>query len=470
MFVGTFGPKAYHILPPLASRLSVVVCRNSTLCRTIPIGAFLQSGSKTFPGNFRKSLKCCCTRSYSEAQKAAAQRFDARQAKNVKRLGFLLGFFIGAVPTGLFLWYLVRKARPSPKDSPVNSSAPTTAQCETRSGSKGSKREMFNFFADVVEEVTPAVVYIEVKDFQPMFGVLAMHNGSGFLVSSSGLVLTNAHVVNGSLNSTVAVRLLDKSTYSGKVIAIDLNSDMALVQLTTTSKTDLPFLRLGDSGSAKTGEFVMAVGSPFGEGFSNTVTTGVISNTKRSLGKMSHLRNKIEYLQTDAPIHQGNSGGPLVNLDGEVIGITSMQVVSGLSFAIPSNHAREFLEKHKADKPEKEDSGWFSKGKSALGLGSRRRRNLGVSLLELDPQVIMELRFRNPGFPDVKHGLLIHSVVINSVAHKNGLQPGDVVTHINGHEIHSGKEFLAMLNNNDLIEVTVDRGSVGSMKFEIQFD
>jgi serine protease Do len=167
--------------------------------------------------------------------------------------------------------------------------------------------------------------------------------GSGFIVEANGTILTNAHVVEGA--DEVTVRLTDRREFKGKVVGADKASDIAVVKIEARG---LPALRVGDPSKIRVGEWVLAIGSPFG--FENTVTAGIVSATSRSLPEGTY----VPFIQTDAAVNPGNSGGPIFNLKGEVIGIAS-QIYSrtggyqGLAFAIPIDVAanvKEQLVKH----------------------------------------------------------------------------------------------------------------------------
>ncbi|XP_076331022.1 HTRA2-related serine protease [Tachypleus tridentatus] len=308
-----------------------------------------------------------------------------------------------------------------------------------------SPTQSFNFIADVVEKIEPAVVYIEIKGWHPYLKqLMTISNGSGFIVDSKGLILTNAHVVAN--RSHVTVKLFDGRVFEGQVESIDPHGDLATVRI---DAIDLPTLELGQSRKIRPGEWVVAMGSPFS--LSNTITAGVISSVHRASKELGLHHKEMDYIQTDAAINFGNSGGPLVNLDGVVVGICNMKVTAGISFAIPSDYAAEFL-KHAKEKKK----GWFN-NYSSKKKEQQHKHYIGITMLTLTPSIILELLQRNPEFPQVQSGVLVWKVVVGSPAHLAGIQPGDIITHINDKAVKSSSDVYTALDLNQLLKLTIQR-------------
>ena len=288
-------------------------------------------------------------------------------------------------------------------------------------------------YADVVEKTSPAVVRIEADhketktvnpqfpggdDFFRQFQMPKQNQrpqierglGSGVVVDANGTILTNNHVVEGADKITVAMS--DNKTYEAKVVGTDVPSDLAVIKI---EATNLPFLTLGNSDSVRVGDIVLAIGNPLGIG--QTVTAGIISAKGRRTG-LSDGQSFEDFLQTDAPINRGNSGGALVNLNGELIGINS-QILSpggaaggniGIAFSIPSNMAKSVMEQLLKD-------------------GKVHRGMLGINIQNITDDTAKALELTE------KNGVLVSNVKTGSSADKAGVKRGDIVTAINGEKI-----------------------------------
>jgi serine protease Do len=240
--------------------------------------------------------------------------------------------------------------------------------------------------------------------------------GSGFIVSADGHVLTNAHVVEGA--DEVLVKLTDKREFKAKVLGTDKRTDVALIKI---EASNLPVAKLGDSSKLKVGEWVVAIGSPFG--FENTVTAGIVSAKGRSLAH----ENYVPFIQTDVAINPGNSGGPLFNLKGEVIGINS-QIYSrsggsmGLSFAIPIDLAIDVQNQLK------------TKGKVSRG-------RLGIGIQEVSKELADSFNLGKP------QGALVASVEKGAAADKAGIEVGDIILKFDGKTVSESGDLPRMVGS-----------------------
>jgi serine protease Do len=238
--------------------------------------------------------------------------------------------------------------------------------------------------------------------------------GSGFIISGDGYILTNAHVVEGA--DEVTVRLTDKREFKAKTIGADKRTDVALLKIEATG---LPAVKMADPAQLKVGEWVVAIGSPFG--FDNSVTAGIVSAKGRSLPQ----ENYVPFIQTDVAINPGNSGGPLFNMRGEVVGINS-QIYSrsggymGVSFAIPIDVAMDIQNQLRA-------SGKISRGR------------LGVVIQEVSKDLAESLALGKP------MGAVVNAVEKGGPADKAGLEPGDVILKFDGKPINSSADLPRMV-------------------------
>ncbi|HKT28736.1 DegQ family serine endoprotease [Dyella sp.] len=319
-------------------------------------------------------------------------------------------------------------------------------------------------FTGIVQKNAPAVVHVEAKYssrrpkgaggmplqgmdpgqaeiFRRFFGMPMMPSpeeqahtslGSGFIISSDGYILTNNHVVDHA--DVVTVRLQDRRTLTAKVVGTDPTYDIALLKVNTSSP--LPAVTIGDSRLLKPGQWVLAIGSPFG--FDYTVTQGIVSAVGRNLGAGD--QPATSFIQTDVPINRGNSGGPLFNLQGQVVGINS-QIYSdtggyqGIAFSIPIDMAMNAVDQLK------------TKGYVTRGM-------LGVTIKPVDEDMVKALKL------DTAKGAIVVSVEPNSAAQKAGLQSGDIILAYNGHDVVQGADLppmVAMTKPGAAVPITILR-------------
>jgi serine protease Do len=236
--------------------------------------------------------------------------------------------------------------------------------------------------------------------------------GSGFILSSDGYVMTNAHVVDGA--DEVTVTLTDKREFKAKLIGTDARTDVAVLKIDASG---LSAVRIGDVGRLRVGEWVLAIGSPFG--FDSTVTSGIVSAKARDTGEL------LPFVQTDVAINPGNSGGPLLNMRGEVVGINS-QIYSrsggfmGISFAIPIDEAMRVAEQLR-------------------GTGRVTRGRIGVLPDDLSKEVAEAIGLGRPS------GALVRSVVDGGPSEKAGVEPGDVITRFDGKPVDRASELRRLV-------------------------
>ncbi len=307
-------------------------------------------------------------------------------------------------------------------------------------------------FTDLVEQVGPSVVNIrtlektkaaatggvdeQMLEFFRRFGVPVSPNmprtpraergqpqpdedqprgvGSGFILTADGFVMTNAHVVEGA--DEVIVTLPDKREFKAKIIGSDKRSDVAVVKIEATG---LPAVKIGDVNRLKVGEWVMAIGSPFG--LENTVTAGIVSAKQRDTG------DYLSFIQTDVAINPGNSGGPLINMRGEVVGINS-QIYSrsggfqGISFAIPIDEAARVSDQLRAS-------------------GKVTRGRIGVQIESVSKEVAESIGLGKP------QGALVRGVESGGPAEKAGIEAGDIITKFDGKLIEKSSDLPRLVGN-----------------------
>lgn len=365
------------------------------------------------------------------------------------RLGVYFGIFV--LGSALGFWgnrhvqqpTTAQQAQVSPEIVPLTPTTPSR-----------SDREV-NFIATAVQKVGPAVVRIDASRqisnalpenfnnplFRRFFGNNEGQNphselperiergtGSGFIIGADGRLITNAHVVNGA--ETVQVTLKDGTTYQGRVLGTDSFTDVAVVKI---EATDLPTVSLGNADDLTPGEWAIAIGNPLG--LDNTVTVGIVSALDRSSSQVGVPDKRVRFIQTDAAINPGNSGGPLLNSQGEVIGInTAIRAdAQGLGFAIPIGTAQrianQLFAKGQADHP--------YLGIHMVNLNQETRKEINSS---------QEFNFKI----DQAEGVLVVRVIPSSPAAKSGFQAGDVISQVDGNEV---KNSLQVQEQVDLSEI-----------------
>jgi S1-C subfamily serine protease len=333
---------------------------------------------------------------------------------------------------------------------------PEVIPAKSSSSQLGANSKNINFIATAVQKVGPAVVRIDASRnvsaalpedlnrplFKRFFGnkekegsselpdKFERGTGSGFIIGSDGRLITNAHVVDGA--EEVQVTLKDGTSYEGKVLGIDSFTDVAVVKI---EAKNLPTADLGDAENLSPGEWAIAIGNPLG--LDNTVTIGIISALGRSSSQVGVPDKRVEFIQTDAAINPGNSGGPLLNSQGEVIGInTAIRAdAQGLGFAIPIETAQRIAEQ------------LFTKGKAD-------HPYLGIHMVNITKDTKKEVN-QSQDF-DFKipqdDGVLVVRVIPSSPAAKSGLKPGDVINRVGNFPVKTSLQ----------VQEQVDLSKIGS--------
>ncbi|WCJ43117.1 Trypsin family protein with PDZ domain [Euphorbia peplus] len=285
--------------------------------------------------------------------------------------------------------------------------------------------------ANAAATVGPAVVNISVP--YELYGILAGKSvGSGAIIDPDGTILTCAHVVadlrgrKAISKGKVEVTLQDGRTFKGTVLNFDLHSDIAIVKI--ESKTPLPAAKLGSSSRLRPGDWVLALGCP--HFLQNTVTAGIVSCVDRKSSDLSLGGMQREYLQTDCAINAGNSGGPLVNVDGEVVGVNILKLsaAEGLGFSVPIDSVNKIIDH-------------FQKN------GRVVRTWLGLKMIDLNDMIIAQLKDRDARFPNVHKGVLVPMVTPGSPADRAGFHPGDVVIEFDEKPVKSIKEIIEIMGD-----------------------
>ncbi|MCV3212663.1 trypsin-like peptidase domain-containing protein [Plectonema radiosum NIES-515] len=382
--------------------------------------------------------------------------------RSIRQLSIhVLAIFLGVLLTVSSLQVLPSQAEPAPNAVSSDSSLQLIAQRESPASAAIASS---SFVTAAVNRVGSAVVRIDIERtitrrldpmyddpfFRRFFGDSLPQRspyeqlrglGSGFIIDKSGLVLTNAHVVDKA--DKVTVRLKDGRSFEGKVQGVDEVTDLAVVKINAGG--DLPTAPLGSSANVQVGDWAIAVGNPLG--FDNTVTLGIVSTLRRSSAQVGIPDKRLEFIQTDAAINPGNSGGPLLNDRGEVIGInTAIRAdAMGIGFAIPIDKAKTIAFQLEHD-------------------GKVAHPYLGVQMLTLTVDAARENN-NDPNSPlqvAEVNGVLVMRVLPNSPAAAAGMRLGDVIVQIDGEAIATAEELQNVVENSRLgqtLQVKVLRGN-----------
>ena len=346
----------------------------------------------------------------------------------------LFASLVGAATGGLVVYSNLSKL------STNNPVAQSTATPYPTRVLKISTTEIQTNITQAVEEIGAAVVtVIGVVPGQQSFFFRTYDSqvsGSGFFITADGYVLTNNHVVENAYQ--VYLILADGTEIPAEIVGTDLYSDLAILKAQSVAPD---FVTLGNSETLKPGETVVAIGSPLGD-FKNTVTVGVISATGRMIDTSVGYRME-DMIQTDAAINQGNSGGPLINLAGEVVGVNTLvvrssgsEIAEGLGFAVPSNTAQIVAEQ-------------------IIHQGYFERPTLGVRWQSITPRIAAAYNL------PVSYGIFINEIYGNSPAELAGIQPGDIITQIGETQLDAEHTYLNTLFNfqpGDLSTLVILRG------------
>jgi S1-C subfamily serine protease len=361
----------------------------------------------------------------------------------------IFAIVLGVVLTVSSLWVLPSQASPTllaQKESPITSTIGSSSFVTAAVNRVGPAVVRIDTERTITRRVDP---FMEDPFFRRFFGDSFPQQspteqlrglGSGFIIDKSGLILTNAHVVDKA--DKVTVRLKDGRTFEGQVQGIDEVTDLAVVKI--NAGNNLPVAPLGSSNNVQVGDWAIAVGNPLG--FDNTVTLGIVSTLKRSSAQVGITDKRLDFIQTDAAINPGNSGGPLLNGLGEVIGInTAIRAdAMGIGFAIPIDKAKAIASQLQRD-------------------GKVSHPYLGVQMVTLTPELAKQNN-TDPNsainIPEV-NGVLVMRVIPDSPAAIGGIRRGDVILQIDGEPITTAEQLQGVVEDSRLgqvLQVKVRRG------------
>ena len=357
-----------------------------------------------------------------------------RKKKSIRKNIFIVFIVIISIIliASLIRLYMITDVEKINEDLKVERTSQTTQTVENKDEA----------IEDIIEEVNHSVVGIsKIKDMGSSIftedGIEKLGLGTGIIASSNGYIITNKHV-SGDKYSSCYVTLENGNTYDATVVWADATLDLSIVKINLEGLTTI---KLGDSNSVKAGQSVYAIGNPIGYEFERTVTSGIISAKSRTL-KFTENGEEVlmtDLIQTDATINPGNSGGPLINTNGEVIGINSLKIDSaeGIGFAVPINVIKPIIEKYSTT-------------------GNFEEPSIGISGYDKNIIPYIDKTFK------LDSGVYIDNVTINSSAANSGLVKGDIILKIDDKLIYTMndiKEYIYTKNPGDIIKIEYKRGN-----------
>ena len=357
-----------------------------------------------------------------------------RKKKSIRKNIFIVFIVIISIIliASLIRLYMITDVEKINEDLKVERTSQTTQTVENKDEA----------IEDIIEEVNHSVVGIsKIKDMGSSIftedGIEKLGLGTGIIASSNGYIITNKHV-SGDKYSSCYVTLENGNTYDATVVWADATLDLSIVKINLEGLTAI---KLGDSNSVKAGQSVYAIGNPIGYEFERTVTSGIISAKSRTL-KFTENGEEVlmtDLIQTDATINEGNSGGPLINTNGEVIGINSLKIDSaeGIGFAVPINVIKPIIEKYSTT-------------------GNFEEPSIGISGYDKNIIPYIDKTFK------LDSGVYIDNVTINSSAANSGLVKGDIILKIDDKLIYTMndiKEYIYTKNPGDIIKIEYKRGN-----------
>jgi len=332
----------------------------------------------------------------------------------------------GVIPTPSITWGWETAAPEETTSGPILTPEPANGSMPPLDGVAPTIGDTANPIPDIVEQVSAGVVGIINYGYNAQYGDYEERaSGSGFVISSQGYILTNAHVIDGA--AKLGVMFTDGTEEEAVLVGYDNTMDLAVLRV---NRTGLYALKMGDSNALRVGEYIITIGDPTGRELAGTTTFGIVSATARTITIDGQTNT---YIQVDAAVNPGNSGGPLINLKGEVVGIVSAKTVTasyddygnaisaeGLGFALPINEVLELAGQ-------------------LITEGGIKRPGIGISVIEWSEQIAREY--------GTVTGVLVYTVIKDGPGDKAGLRPNDIIVEVDGQAVPTQSDFVALVRS-----------------------